>query len=314
MNRSNLRLVTLLALVALVPAGALAQQTGDISAAADAFSRAQQAELRGDYAEAAQLYALADQIAPAPEALRSAASAAHRADMDATAATYAAELLERDAVDPASRAVAEEILRDTEGSLARVVAECAPACRLLVDGRIATRNASEEHVIYVRPGERRISATFEGGQRADVPPVQLAAGQRQDLEFEAPEPAEAEGGEGGGRRGLTPWIFASGLTLTAAAGGLSIWSGMKTLDAHDRYDRTAPDAREMYDEGQRLELRTNVLLGVTAGFAAGTVVLGVLTDFGGGSDEERPAARVRGVPTVYADRNGLTLGYVGTFH
>lgn len=306
-------MLTMIALLGSVPTVALAQQQGDITAAADAFSRAQQAELRGDFAEAAQLYALADQIAPAPEALRSAASAAHRANMDATAATFAAELLDRDSIDPESRAVAEEILRDTENELARIVAECAPACRLLVDGRIATRNAREEHVVYVRPGERRISATFDGGARTDDPPVTLVAAQRHDVSFEAPEaeaPAGEETSEGGG---LSPWLFASGLTLTAAAGGLTIWSGMKVMNAHEDYDRTAPDAAEAYDDGQRMELRTNVLIGVTAGFAAGTVVLGVLTDFDG-SDEERPSARVRGVPMVYADRGGVMLGYTGTFH
>lgn len=305
-----------LALLALTST-ALGQARGDISAAADAFTRAQQAELRGDYAEAAQLYALADQIAPAPEALRSAAVAAHRADMDATAATYAAELLDRDSVDPASRAVAEEILRDTEEGLARIVAECEPACRVLVDGRIATRTPSEEHVLYVRPGTRVLAATFEGGLRVEHPAQPLVAGQRFDVEFDAPEDEARAGDDGeGGRGGVTPWLFATGATLTAAAGAVTIWSGIDVMNAHDRYDRTAPDADAMYDEGQRRELRTNVLIGVTATLAAGTVVVGVLTDWDG--DEERSTAagdgHVRAAPVVVADRHGGFFGVSGTFH
>src|SRR5687768_599387 len=47
----------------------------DVAAAANAFARAQKAELAGDHAAAAELYELADSLAPAPEALRSALKA-----------------------------------------------------------------------------------------------------------------------------------------------------------------------------------------------------------------------------------------------
>src|SRR4051794_32356683 len=70
-----------------------AAQTRDVARAAEAFGKAQQAELRGDFQEAAGLYALADELAPADGALRGAARMAQRAGMNATAATHAAALL-----------------------------------------------------------------------------------------------------------------------------------------------------------------------------------------------------------------------------
>src|SRR5687767_5795002 len=87
----------------VVIAGSVPCVAQDFAAAADAYSRAQEAELRGDYEQAAQLYALADRIAPTSEALRSAARAAERAGLAATACTHAEALLGRDPDDAESR-------------------------------------------------------------------------------------------------------------------------------------------------------------------------------------------------------------------
>src|SRR5690348_3074599 len=65
----------------------------DVSAAANAFSRAQKAELGGDHEAAAELYELADSLAPAPEALRSALKARKSAGQLGAAAVLAEALL-----------------------------------------------------------------------------------------------------------------------------------------------------------------------------------------------------------------------------
>src|ERR1700748_2721708 len=65
----------------------------DVSGAANAFSRAQKAELSGDFASAAELYELADGLAPAPEALRSALRSRKSAGELDLAAVHAEELL-----------------------------------------------------------------------------------------------------------------------------------------------------------------------------------------------------------------------------
>src|SRR5262245_19941879 len=97
----------LVGLVLLVfPLAASAQE--NIAAAAVAFSRAQEAELRGEWELAAELYALADRISPTPEALRSAALAAQHAGLDATAATHAEALIMRSPNDRESRRIADE--------------------------------------------------------------------------------------------------------------------------------------------------------------------------------------------------------------
>src|SRR3954451_24716015 len=67
----------------------------DVSGAANAFSRAQKAELSADFAAAAELYELADSLAPAPEALRSALRARKSAGQLEIAAVRAEELMER---------------------------------------------------------------------------------------------------------------------------------------------------------------------------------------------------------------------------
>src|SRR5688572_12759748 len=69
---------------------ALAQ---DVSGAASAYSRGQQADLTGDHATAAELYELANSLAPSPEALRSALRARRNAGQLAIAGGHAETLL-----------------------------------------------------------------------------------------------------------------------------------------------------------------------------------------------------------------------------
>lgn len=76
------------------------------------------------------------------------------------------------------------------------------------------------------------------------------------------------------------WFFTS-LGFTVAAGVSMAVTGGLALDKEDRFlqiDRSDEDRwRPIQDEGERLVLATNVLLGVTCAFAAASVVLGVLT-------------------------------------
>jgi hypothetical protein len=283
------------ALVLCCAATARAQE-GDVAAAADAYSRAQQAELRGEWEEAAQLYALADQISPTREALRSAARAAQRAGLDATAATHAAALLARDGDDQESRALAEQILRSTERRLARIEARCEAECRVLIDGRVAASRAALEHVLYARPGDREIVASFEDGATSEPEGAALEAGGRFEFDFTRPAgPVEQDPVSTSGSSGLSPWFFAGGVLVTAVFGAVSIWSGVEVLNAHADYDRGAPDAPMRYAQGRDLETRTNVLLGITGGFALLSVVLAIFTDW----DGER--AETASLPLFYAD-------------
>ncbi|MFO0682884.1 MAG: hypothetical protein U0234_12565 [Sandaracinus sp.] len=286
-------------------------QDGDVTAAADAFVRAQQAELRGDWAEAAQLYALADRIAPSPEALRSAARAAMEAGQHATAATHAALLLARTPVEASSRTLAEDVLRRTEGELARVEVRCARACQVTIDGRVVPGRAAQERVIYARPGTRRLRASFGSGALGSEQEVALHAGERTAIDLGAPATAQPTVAAGDGD-GLTPWLFGTALVLTAVGGALSIWSGVDVLDAHSHYDPAAADAEAAFAHGRELETRTNVLFAVTGGFAITTLVLAIFTDWDGTPAREGEA-HAWGRPTLAVSGELAMLGWAGTF-
>lgn len=317
MMRSARLSVYLLCLCAIgTPLGPVhAQGSTDVAGAARAYSRAQQAEIRRDFAEAANLYALADEMSPTPEALRSAARAAQRAGLEALAATHAATLLKREGSDAQSRTVAEDILRTSEGKLARVDARCSVPCRLLLEGRIASNRLDTEHLIYARPGVRRISASFETGEPTEELSLRLVAGQKVDISLTQPPPpvsvvpVETQEAES---KGLSPWYFGSAAALTGVAGALTIWSSLKVRSAHSEYDRTADNAVSRYREGQRLETRTNTFLGVTSGLAVTAAVLAVFTEWGNTKGEVRPQATGRKpLPSLAADSRGVWVGLTG---
>jgi hypothetical protein len=69
-------------------------------------------------------------------------------------------------------------------------------------------------------------------------------------------------------------------------------------------------AQSLLDEGRQEERRTNILIGVTAGMAVSTAVLGVFTDWKGES-RERSAKRIEA--SVGVARNGGALTLKGSF-
>jgi hypothetical protein len=309
-------LPTLLAVHLSVPVHA---QERDVAGAAEAFSKAQQAEVRGDFQEASRLYGVADELAPAAEALRGAARTAEKAGFNATAATHAETLLSREH-DPASRTLAEEILRTTAGQLTHLHITCDAPCKVLIDGRMTAARLGQDHVLYARPGERGVSATFESGNTRPQT-LTLTAGASVDLRFSAPAvipPAAlatteaVPATEPEKKHKLSPWYFGTAGALTAVAGGLTVWSGLKVKSKHDDYDRTSANAQADYDDGRKLEKQTNALIGVTSALAVATVTLAVFTDFKrkDSSSDKQPAA---GSLTMNATKQGAVLGWAGRF-
>lgn len=303
-------------------------QDRNVAAAADAFSKGQQAELRGEFEEAANLYELADQLAPTVEALRSAARSARKGGMNAMAANYAAELLAREPVDATSRSLAEEILSSTTAELVRMHITCDQPCKVLIDGRIASRQLVADHTLYSKAGTRKLSASFGSGTTPEQT-LPLPAGAMVELTFTAPvvvpaldldaqaaaaapapdkSPSETQASDK-----LSPWYFGTAGALTVVAGGLTLWSALEVKSAHKDYDRGAPDAESDYRDGRRLEKQTNTLIGITSALAATTVTLAFFTDFKSekAADKQR-AARI-GTPTFTASRQGAWLGYRRTF-
>ncbi|MCA9594840.1 MAG: hypothetical protein KC776_16080 [Myxococcales bacterium] len=292
------RCLMLGAIAGLMALAGPAQADENMAAAANAYSRAQKAALSGDYEKAAELFELADSLAPTPEALRAAASAHKAAGQLGAAATSAEELQRRYPDDAESKKLASEILEQAKKKLARYQVSCQPeACQILVDGGVETASPKDEHVLYIEPGKHELAAVF-GSRKAEPQNVDAKAGGRDSLSFQAPaqksepkavtaEPEVTSSGDvradGKSSHGLSPWVFGTALGVTAVLGGVATWSGLDTLSARDEYDKHRTQAG--YEDGQKKEQRTNILIGATGVAAVATITLALFTDFGG-SDEK----------------------------
>jgi hypothetical protein len=286
--------------------------SGDFAAAARAFQEGQKAQLIGDFARAAELFELADDLAPTPEALRSTIRNHDAAKHPARAATFALAAKERYPDDALTLATANDVLERAASSLARITVRCDAPCTVLIDGEALTVEAAESADAFVPPGERTIEARFGTEQRA-TETIELLAGEARELELRAPAlpelavatprhdavpeanaprvvtltapaPTSAERvakHEGG----LPPWLFLTASALTVTAATAAIASGVDALDKRDAYE--ADPTRERYMSGLDSERRTNVLLIATASLAATSMALLAFTDWEG--DEERPA-------------------------
>jgi tetratricopeptide (TPR) repeat protein len=313
-------LTSTLALALVLGLSVEARAQDNQAAAANAYSRAQKALLSNDYDQAAELFEMADSLSPTPQALRSAASARKAAGQLAAAAARAEELRARYPDDADSQKLAGEILDEAKEKLSRHEVNCKPeACQLLVDGSVMTATAKEQHFVYLKPGDHEVGAVF-GTRRATPQKVKSAAGASSALTFEAPfagptaKPVDADGSlststdvtsdSGTPSKGLSPWIFGTAAGVTVVLAGVATWSGLDTLSARDDYDKHR--TQDGYEDGQKKERRTNILLAGTGVAAAATITLAFFTDFGG---SKRTSQRVPHVSAIAAPgRGGVFVG------
>jgi hypothetical protein len=274
----------------------------DTSGAAKAFAQAQAAELGGKPEDAARFYELAHMLAPTAEALRSAARTRFEAGQRALAASHADALLRQYSVDTKSRAIAQNILDATQGHLVSVRVRCRVPCQIEVDGGATPAPPSEEHVLYMEPGDHRLSASFEG-EAADTQQISGAAGVRLTRSFEPPprpsqpsQPArelqrttgsvaQPLAAQEAARHGISRAWFITSAAVAVALAGTAVWSGLDVLSKHDDYKQQPTEAG--YEEGLKLEQRTNILIGAASAAAASAVVLAFFTKWS--RDKEAPA-------------------------
>jgi hypothetical protein len=284
---------TNLFLMAVLASGAAQAQTA--SAARQAFDQARAAQLQNDFAQAADLFELADRLAQSPEALRSAIRMHIAAGNRARAANLGEQAQARYPDDAATTAVANEAMSAASG-LGRVRIRCATPCTVELDGRAVSQDRPL-HSIYVEPGERRIRVT--DADASEEMSVSVSAGETVEREAD-PQPAavedpvieaEPEVGEPEARppraveqsSGLPVWVPLAVVGAAAVAGGILVWSGLDTLSARDDY--VANPTEQGYNDGVGLETRTNILIGVTAGLGAAAAVLAIFTDWDGSEVE-----------------------------
>jgi hypothetical protein len=328
-------------LVALSSGGVVYAQSAEptpaeLRAAAEAFDRGREAYKEEKFAEAAEQFERADASAPSATALVLAIKARDKAgDLD-RAGTLSALALERYPDDQEVQKIAPEVLGRAGADLFELHITCAEPCELADGTKIVHGAAAKRRMVFLSDGSHSIRAGFPDG-RTQSKPIDATAGTSGQLAFEGPEadapapptepepeavaapqpePTKDEPKKSGG---LSPIVFYAGLGATAVAGGITIWSGIDTVN-NPGVERVkaecAPNDQncEAYKTGRAKQLRTNVLIGVTATLGVATGVLAAIgVDWGGSKESTSEAAKSLRVEPWVALGDGAAVGARGTF-
>jgi hypothetical protein len=288
----------------LLSRGTARAEEQNVVAAASAFEQGQQAELTGNNERAAELFELADRIAPTPEALRSATRARLAASQLAAAAGNAEELLRRYPNDASSRSLAEQVLVRARPELTRFTFQCTDPCTVVVDGLASSVSAAQTQIVYVTPGSHDVVLGFEGdlthglrlqGSAAESRVIKVARPARSSRKvgsLSKQQSSDELAAASGSSRGLKPVYFWVGASLTVVTGALALWSGLDLLKARDDFESSKQPTRSQFEDGESKDLRTSVLLGTTGALLAGTAAIAAFTDFRGSSERPSKTASV----------------------
>ena len=328
-----------LLVVAAAPAFAdKAPDAAQIRQAAEQFDAGVIAYKQKDYEGAASRFEAADAAAPGAQALRQAIRARMEAGQGARAATLSAQALERYAGDGVTVKLARDTIAKVEPLVQKLNISCASPCVLAVGTRSIPGESNTRWVVFVDPGKIGIGASFFGGASSASQEITAMAGKSSDLRF---EPEEKKGSPkpvvlpitGSGTppgvvdpppeipstdlvptksSGIHPAAFIAAGVATLGLGGVTIWSGVDTrnnpgVDAVKAQCAGQGETCPAYVEGRNKQTRTNIFIGATAGTAAITVVLAILTNWRGNKTAAAPA------PTASIIDHGAVLGAVGTF-
>jgi hypothetical protein len=286
---------------------------GDREKAADAYDQGTSAYLSERYELAAHWFERAYRLVPTSTALLQAVRAHHKAGNSIRAANLALQLRDGYPSDARSKQVADVVIATAKPMNVLVKAECEKECTLELDGALI-----QHPTFFVTPDvEHALKAAFGGGETSIF--VQGAAGDIKAVTLDAPAPPPPPA--------VPRWAFFSSLGATVALGAVTVWSGIDAnngVSAYESAARTAnspgingggsptpqEQAQSLLEEGRSKERRTNILIGVTAGMAATTAVLGVFTNWKG---ESREAASKRIEPAIGVSTNGGALTIKGRF-
>ncbi len=328
----------LLALCVSAPAVS-APDPAKLKAASESFEAGARAFENNRFEEAAAHFEAADAAAPSAKALRLAIKARGKASQGARAATLAALATQRYPDDAETKKVAAQALDEHASKLHRAEVSCVSPCLLAVGSRIVHGEASTRWVVYLDPGKTSIGASFLGKIAATDQSLVAVPGGTSNVRFSPAKSADGggEGGAGGGPAVTTggsdatggggaggeaggggeqaepasdwrihPAPFFVGLAATVGLGATTIWSGIDTMNdpGADRVREECAGQGEdcqLYQDGQAKELRTNALIGATAGAGAITLILGIVAKWSSETpeDEATPAAFQLDPPTVF---------------
>jgi hypothetical protein len=320
---------------------AFADKTPDaaqIRQAAEQFDAGVIAYKQKDFEGAASRFEAADAAVPGAKTLRQAIRARMEAGQGARAATLSAQALERYPDDDATVKLARETIAKVEPLVHKLNVSCASPCVLALGTRSVPGESNTRWVVYIDPGKTAIAASFFGGASGGRQEINAEAGKTSDFRFEPEEkkaakpvvvvpvpdkpPSAAEVPPEPPREdlppkkesGIHPAAFIIGAVATAGLGGATIWSGIDTknnpgVEAVKAQCAGQGETCPAYQEGRKKQTRTNILIGATAGTAAVTVVLAILTNWHGNKKAPGPVVE----PTASITDHGAVLGAVGTF-
>jgi len=285
----------------------------DRAEAADAYDQGTSAYLSERYETAAHWFERAYRLVPTPTALLQAVRAHDKAGNSIRAANLALQLDDSYRLDERAKQVVDLVIASVAPASVLINAECTTQCTLELDGALV-----EHPKFFVTSDvEHSLKAAFEHGETSMF--VQGAPGEVRTVKLVAPTPPPPPP--------IPRWAFFSSLGATLALGAVTVWSGVdanKGVSAYESAARSAhspgintgaspspqDQAQSLLDEGQSKERRTNILIGVTAGMAVSTVVLGVFTNWKG---ESREASSKRIEPSVGLSNKGGGVSIKGHF-
>ncbi len=294
-------------------AGGATVSVEDRAEAADAYDQGTSAYLSERYELAAHWFERAYRLAPTSTALLQAVRAHHKAGNSIRAADLTLQLRDEYPADARSKQITDTLIEAVQPANVLVKAECEKACTLELDGALV-----QHPTFFVTPDvEHSLKAAFDNGETSTF--VQGAAGTTKTVTLAGPAPPPPPP--------VPRWAFYSSLGATVALGAVTAWSGIDANNGVSDYESAArsanspginnggsptpqQQAQALLDEGQKKERRTNILIGVTAGMAVTTVVLGVFTNWKG---ESRDATSKRIEPSVAVSTKGGGLTIKGRF-
>ena len=304
-----------------------------VQSAAAEYDAGRRAFMEQKFEEAAVHFENAWHDAPRAEALRNAIRARKEAKQFARAATLAAMGERVYADDVTTMVVVHDTLSESAPKLHKVTLACNPDCGIAADGRAVSVENGTRLTFFLDPGPHDVLVTWSD-DRSKAIKVTGKAGGVEELSLDAPplppppvkpivvliapeKPPPVH------EKPLGPVVFFIGAGLTVAGVAGTIVSGLDAQNnpGEDAVRRDCVGLGEScptYQRGRDAQLRTNILLGATAGVGILTGVVGLFfTQWS--SPRSRAGANQPGTgrptwsPSVAAEPGGAHVGLAGAF-
>ena len=259
-----------------------------LKSAAAEYDAGRRAYAENKFEDAASHFENAFHDAPNAQTIRYAIMCRSKANQLSRAATLAVLAFSKYPEDEQVAQIVKQTVAEAETKLFKVSVGCTPACGVASDGRVISLEDAKKVVFFLAPGPHAVVVSW-GGDRTKPLDVTAKAGGSQDFTLEAPpmpvKPVGPIGTPGGEQpppstKPFGPAVFFVGLGLTAVAGGVLVWSGIDTINNPGAdvvrqkcvgLGETCPE----YQDGRAKQLRTNVMIGVTSGLGALTLIAGI---------------------------------------